>query len=387
MTQTVEKSIYNKNNPFHAKVVENRLLSKPESAKDTRHYVVDISGSGLTYSCGDSLAVFSMNTEEGIKEVLGALEMTGEEVVRVPRDEADISLREALTSRFSLAQPSLKVLKAFFEKSTIDEEKAKLDTLLDRESRSAMKEYLADRELIDLLEEYPSCRFSPQEFILILRKLVPRLYSIASSPTLYPDDVHLMVATLRYVTNERERIGVCSTYMAERMPLNERVVPVFVARSHFGLPDDDSTDLIMVGPGTGIAPFRAFLQERIARRGTGRSWIFFGDQHAATDYSYGEEFEQYVADGHLCRIDLAWSRDQDYKIYVQDKILDNGAEIWAWLSEGAYFYVCGDAEYMAPDVDAALHKIAEEHGDMSAEEAREFIKVAKKEKRYQRDVY
>ena len=387
MTQTVEKSIYNKNNPFHAKVVENRLLSKPGSAKDTRHYVVDISGSGLTYSCGDSLAVFSMNAEEGIKEVLAALEMTGEEVVRVPRDEADISLRDALRSRFSLAQPSLKVLKAFFEKSTIDEEKAKLDTLLDRESRSAMKEYLADRELIDLLEEYPSCRFSPQEFIVILRKLVPRLYSIASSPTLYPDEVHLMVATLRYKTNERERIGVCSTYMAERMPLNKPVVPVFVARSHFGLPDDDSIDLIMVGPGTGVAPFRAFLQERIAGRGTGRSWIFFGDQHAATDYSYGEEFEQYVADGHLSRIDLAWSRDQDYKIYVQDRILDNGAEIWAWLNEGAYFYVCGDAEYMAPDVDAALQKIAEEHGDMSAEEAREFIKVAKKEKRYQRDVY
>ena len=387
MSEVLQTVVFDKNHPFPSTVVENRLLTKPESAKDTRHYVVDITGSGLTYSCGDSLAVFPKNAPESIAEVLRALPASGEEPVRLPKDEADISLREALHSRLSLAQPSMRSLRAFLERATDPAEISRLEALLARESRAQMKEYLANREFRDLLLEYRSVHFTSQDFVMILRRLVPRLYSIASSPSLYPEEVHLTVAIVRYVTNERSRIGVCTTYMAERMPLHEAVVPVFVARSHFGLPEDDSDDLIMVGPGTGIAPFRAFLQERVARGASGRMWIFFGEQHAKTDYLYGEDFERCLVEGSLTRIDHAWSRDQDYKIYVQDRMLESGAELWRWLDGGAYFYVCGDAQYMAPDVDAALHRIAEEHGGLSEGEAIELIKGMKKTKRYQRDVY
>jgi sulfite reductase (NADPH) flavoprotein alpha-component len=387
MSEALQPVGFDKNNPFPATVTENRLLTKPGSAKDTRHYVVDLTGSGLTYTCGDSLAVFPKNAPESVVEVLSALRATGDEPVRLPKTEADISLREALCSRLSLAQPSMRTLRVFLERANDAQEISRLEALLAREARAAMKEYLKNREFIDLLLEYRSVYFTPQEFAMILRRLVPRLYSIASSPMLYPEEVHLTVAMVHYVTNERSRIGVCTTYMAERMPLHEAVVPVFVARSHFGLPEDDSTDLIMVGPGTGIAPFRAFFQERVARGARGRMWIFFGDQHAKTDYLYGEEFEQYLIDGSLTRIDLAWSRDQDYKIYVQDKMKESGAELWRWLDAGAYFYVCGDAQYMAPDVDRALCQIAEEHGGLSEQEAIEYIKGMKKTKRYQRDVY
>lgn len=387
MTAVTEKPVHDKNNPFLARITENRLLSKEGSIKDTRHFVVDIKGSGLTYTCGDSLGVYPSNRPECVQELLDALGATGEEMVRLPKEEQDISLREAFDSRLSLAQPTVKVLKALLEKVTEEGEKLRLEELLDPANKEDAKSYLENREFADLLLEYPSAKFEPQEFIANQRKLMPRLYSIASSPTLYPDEIHLTVAVVRYNTNNRERFGVCSTYLADRCPLDERCVPVFVASSHFGLPEDDSADLIMVGPGTGIAPFRSFIQERIARKGTGKMWVFFGDQHLKTDYLYGEEFEAYLANGQIQHLDLAWSRDQDYKIYVQDKILENAAELWSWLQGGAMFYVCGDAKRMAKDVDAALHQIAREQGGMSEDEAVDWVKALKKEKRYQRDVY
>lgn len=197
----------------------------------------------------------------------------------------------------------------------------------------------------------------------------------------------MTVAVVRYQTNNREREGVCSTYLADRIDLHDPSVPVFVAKSPFGLPKDESADIIMVGPGTGIAPFRAFLQERLARKSTGRNWLFFGDQHAATDYLYGEEFEAMKAAGHLDRIDLAWSRDQDYKIYVQDKMLQAGPTVWEWIRNGAHFYVCGDAQRMAKAVHAALHTIAREHGGLSGDEAIRYFRKMRRERRYQRDIY
>ncbi len=388
MSEISENSpVYDKKNPFLACLRENRLLSKEGSIKDTRHFVVDIAGSGLVYTCGDSLGVYPTNNSECVQELLDALGASGEEMVRLPKDEEDISLREALSHRLSLAQPTKKIMKALLESGVDGETKSALEAKLVPENNESTKEYLENREFADLLLDFPGARLSPQEFIVNLRKLMPRLYSIASSPTVYPSDVHLTIAVVRYHTNGRDRLGVCSTFLAERAPLAESIVPVFVAKSHFGLPEDDSADLIMVGPGTGIAPFRAFLQERIARGGSGRSWVFFGDQHHDTDYLYGEEFEKYLAEGQLDRLDLAWSRDQDYKIYVQDKLLENAAEVWKWLQGGAYFYVCGDAKRMAKDVNAALHKIAQEHGGMSEEEAIAWVKALKKEKRYQRDVY
>jgi sulfite reductase (NADPH) flavoprotein alpha-component len=204
---------------------------------------------------------------------------------------------------------------------------------------------------------------------------------------MFPQEIHLTVAIVRYETNKRERVGVCSTFMSDRVTVGQTPVPVFVSNSHFGPPEDGGRDCIMIGPGTGIAPFRAFIQDRVASEAKGRNWVFFGDQKKATDYLYEEEWEDYKTKGQVDRLDLAWSRDQAEKIYVQDKMRDNAAELWAWLAGGANFYVCGDAKRMAKDVDAALHEIVAAHGKMGSAAAIAYVKQLKKDKRYQRDVY
>ena len=381
------ESQYNKNNPFLARLTENKLLYKEGSNKDTRHFVVDLDGSALTYECGDSLGVFPNNREEDVDALLKALAASGEELVVLPRTETPISLREALFSKLSLASPTRKTLLRLADKVENGAEKARLAELLDDDNKQSTAEYLANREFIDLLGEFPSARFTPQEFVEGLRKLMPRLYSIASSPVLYPKEAHLTVSVVLYETNNKPRFGVCSTFLTERTPLGEPCLPVFVAKSHFRLPEDDSAPMIMVGPGTGIAPFRAFLQERIATGASGKNWLFFGDQHQTANYLYGDEFDAMKEAGHLERLDLAWSRDQDHKIYVQDKMLESGAAIWEWINRGAYFYVCGDAQYMAKDVDAALHTIAQKHGGLSEDDSVLFFKQMKRDKRYQRDIY
>jgi sulfite reductase (NADPH) flavoprotein alpha-component len=381
------ESPYNKNNPFLARLTENRLLNKEGTIKDTRHFVVDVDGSDLTYESGDSLAVFPSNREEDVQAVIKALAASDHELVVLPRTEETIHLCEALCKKLSLASPTRKTLISFAEKAEAENEKARLAELLDDANKESTAIYLANREFIDLLEEFPSARFTPQEFIQRLRKLVPRLYSIASSPAMFPQEIHLTVAIVRYETNNHQRYGVCSTYLSDRVNLGESSVPVFVAKSHFGLPEDDSIPIIMVGPGTGIAPFRAFLQERISISATGKNWLFFGDQHHATDYLYGEEFDAMLEAGQLNRLDLAWSRDQEHKVYVQDKMMESGATIWEWISGGASFYVCGDATRMAKDVDEALHHVVHKHGGISEEDAAAYIKQMKKDKRYMRDVY
>ena len=387
MSEIKSNAVYTVKNPFIAQMTERRMLTKEGSAKDTQHYVIDISGSDLVYTCGDSLGVYPTNHIEELDAVLKALGLSGEEKVRIKNDSEDISLRDALFRRVALALPTKKFLIKLSEKVSALEEKAKLEELLSEDSKEAIKAYLVDREFIDLLEDYPSAKFNAQEFVDCLRRLVPRLYSIASSPSVYPNDVHLTVAVVRYETNGRERVGVASTYLSDRVEEFDRNIPVFIAKSKFGLPEDDNADLIMVGPGTGIAPFRAFLQEHIYRVSSGRTWLFFGDQHETTDNLYGEEFDEYLDKKQLTRIDNAWSRDQDYKIYVQDKMRENAADLWDWIKGGAYFYVCGDAERMAVDVDDALHHIVAKGGGMTDEEAKNFVKQMKKEKRYQRDVY
>lgn len=387
MAQTTENPIYDKNNPFLAKLAENRKLNKAGSAKDTRHLSIDISGSGLSYTCGDSLGVFPTNQPEAVAEILEALKAGGDEKVTLPKEDEPVSFYEALATRVSSASPTPKFLKLLFEKATDSDDVSKLEALLNPENKDTTKVYLENREFIDLLQEFPSAQLEPQDLIDSMRKLMPRLYSIASSPAVSPDKIDLTVGVVRYETNGRHRVGVCSTYLADRCQLNHNNVPVFVASSHFGLPEDKSVDIIMVGPGTGIAPFRSFLQERVATGATGRNWVFFGDQHKATDYLYEEEFEQAHKDGSLHRLDLAWSRDQEQKVYVQDKMLENEKEIWSWIEGGAYFYVCGDAKRMAKDVDTALHQIAQNVGGLSEEDAAAFVKQLKKDKRYLRDVY
>jgi len=385
MSVPSKDSPYSKDRPFPALVTENRLLSRPGSAKETRHLVVDLAGSELAYKSGDSLGVFPTNLPAAVDDVLRLLGASGDESVEVQREPNAISLREALSSRLSLASPTRKALASFGEKVTDAAEKEKIGGLLAPESREALSAYLADREFADLLEEYPSAKFAPQEFVAILRRLMPRLYSIASSPKRYPNEAHLTVAVVRYRTNNKDRIGVCSTFLADRVETGKTPTPVFVARSHFAPPEDASRDCIMVGPGTGIAPFRAFVQERSSP--AGRNWVFFGDQHRATDFLYEEEWTQYLESGQLARLDLAWSRDQAHKIYVQDRMRENAAELWAWLEKGACFYVCGEAKRMARDVDAALHDIIAQQGGMPPEKAVEYVKQLKKDRRYQRDIY
>jgi sulfite reductase (NADPH) flavoprotein alpha-component len=385
----VSVSEYSKDRPFPARLTENCLLNKPGSAKETRHFVVDLRGSGLRYKAGDSLGVFPTNRPEEVAELLQRLGATGDEPVAPAalKLAAPIALRTALTERLALAKPTRKFLETLAAKVTTPAEKERLAGLLAPETKEALPAYLEEREFVDLLAEFPSARFTAAEFAEYLRKLMPRLYSIASSGTVYPDDVHLTVAVVRYATNGRERVGVCSTFLADRAQPGATPVPVFVSDSHFGPPEDRSKDCIMVGPGTGIAPFRAFLQERVATGATGRNWLFFGDQKRSTDFLYEEEWLDYQAKGQLARLDTAFSRDQAAKVYVQDRMREHGKELWAWLQGGAYFFVCGDAKRMAKDVDAALHQIAAEQGGLTPEQAVDYVKQLKKDKRYQRDVY
>jgi sulfite reductase (NADPH) flavoprotein alpha-component len=387
MSAVAEASAYSKDNPFPAKITENRLLSKAGSAKETRHFVVDLAGSGLHYDAGDSLGVFPTNPPGEVAEILKRLGATGDEPVLLPRATAHTTLREALFSKLALAGPTRKIVETLAAKAVSPEEKARLSGLLTPEAKELLATFLDEREFVDLLAEFPSARLTAQEFVDHLRRLMPRLYSIASSPKLFPTEIHLTVAVVRYTTNGRARQGVCSTFLADRVQVGTTPTPVFVSHSHFGPPEDLSKDCIMVGPGTGIAPFRAFVQDRIAAAATGRNWVFFGDQKRATDFLYEDEWLQYRDKGQLARLDLAWSRDQVHKIYVQDRMRENAAELWRWLQGGAYFYVCGDAKRMAKDVDTALHDIAAEQGGMTPEQAVDFVKQLKKDKRYQRDVY
>ena len=334
-------SSFGKPNPFPAVLKTNRVLNAPGSAKETRHLEIVLEGSGLDYEVGDALGVVPSNCPDFVREILDAAGLDGEEAVKAP-DGSEMPLRLALLQKFDL------------------------------------KPFLAD---------LPSKAASAVEFVAPLRKLQPRLYSISSSPKAHPGEVHLTVAVVRYELNGRGRKGVCSTFFADRVG-PETKVPVFVHRSpSFKLPADGSRPIIMVGPGTGVAPFRAFLEERRAVAATGKNWLLFGDQRAAYDFLYREELEAMKNDGLLARLDTAFSRDQEQKIYVQDRMMENAGEIWSWLQEGGYFYVCGDAKRMAKDVDVALHKIAETAGGLSAEQAADYVKQLKSEKRYLRDVY
>jgi sulfite reductase (NADPH) flavoprotein alpha-component len=382
-------SAYSKDRPFPGKISENRLLSKPGSAKETRHFVIDLRGSGLRYKAGDSLGIFPSNRKSEVDEILRRLGASGEELVMPPalKLPAPAPLRAVLTEKLALSKPTRKIVETLASKAINADEKAKLAGLLAPASKDMLTSFLEQREFVDLLAEFPSAKLTPQELVDHLRKLMPRLYSIASSSRVHPSDVHLTVAIVRYETNHRERVGVCSTFLSDRAQVGTTHVPVFVSDSHFGPPEDGAKDCIMVGPGTGIAPFRAFMQDRVADGATGRNWLFFGDQKRGTDFLYEEEWQTFLDRKQLTRLDTAFSRDQLLKIYVQDRMRENATELWAWLKGGAHFYVCGDAKRMAKDVDTALHDIIADKGGMSNQQAAEYVKQMKKDKRYQRDVY
>lgn len=382
-----KEGIYTKDNPYAGLVVERRRLTLEGSSKDTQHVVVDISGAGLDYSCGDSLGVYPENDPVGVQLLLDSYGFSGFESVVLPKTGEGMPLRDALTCKLSLAGPTRKFLVFLRERVSDEREMQRLESLLSEENAETLKEYLYNREFMDLGREYPSARIEAQELVDFLKKLVPRMYSIASSPMVYPNEVHLTVAVVRYQTNELERIGVATTYLADRLPVGAKTVPVFLAKSHFGMPEDSQRDMIMVGPGTGVAPYRGFMQEHVAKGRVGRTWLFFGEQHKATDYLYQDDWERWLAAGKLNCLDLAFSRDQKEKVYVQDKMREKADDLWRWIDGGANFYVCGDAKRMAKDVETELLNIFESKGNMSGDEARNYLKEMKREKRYQKDVY
>jgi sulfite reductase (NADPH) flavoprotein alpha-component len=359
---------YGRSNPFPAPLLANRRLNGPGSAKDTRHFEFSLEGSGLEYQVGDALAVRPCNCPDLVTEVLQALGLSDKE-----------ELRGTLLRDYEINRVSTALVKAIAEKTG--------DTALKNLAGADLTTFLRGRDVLDLLRRYPGAKFSSAEFVPLLKKLQPRLYSISSSPKAHPGQVHLCVATVRYEVQGRARKGVCSTFLAERVPLNT-TVPVFVHHNkNFRPPPDPAAPMIAVGPGTGIAPFRAFLEERRAIGATGKNWLFFGDQHAAMDFLYAEEIEAMLRDATLARLDTAFSRDQAEKIYVQQRMLESAGELFAWLENGAHFYVCGDASRMANDVDRALHQVIEIAGNRTPDQAAEYVRKLTASKRYQRDVY
>ncbi|WP_242524144.1 diflavin oxidoreductase [Methylacidiphilum caldifontis] len=331
---------HTKQNPFPSRVLENRRLTLMGSEKETRHIELSLEGSELCYLPGDAVGIYPTNWPVLVQEIIETLGYTGEEIVPTPNGE-NVPLREALYRYY---------------------------------------------EINSILDDFPKKGIGAVELVKNLRSLSPRYYSIASSPKVYEMEIHLTVVVVRYIQHGRWRRGVCSNFLAEATP--KVPIPIFIRPNpNFRLPSDPSTPIIMIGPGTGVAPFRAFLQERAATGAKGKNWLFFGEQHRSTDFFYQEELENYLKEGILTHLDTAFSRDQSYKIYVQHRMLEKAQDIWSWLQEGAYIYVCGDAHRMAKDVDIALHQICETAGGLSKEKAQEYIQNLRSSKRYLRDVY
>lgn len=381
-TTTIEPSIsYSRKNPFPSRLENRILLNGKGSAKETIHLEFSLEGSGLTYEVGDALAVISSNAPDMVESILKMTRLDGNSTVTLK--EGECTLHEALTDKLEITTITLPVLKRYNEFA----QNADLDTLIHPDNKQPFNDYIYGRELIDVLADFPAKEITANGLAGALRKLPPRLYSIASSLKAHPDEVHLTVGVVRYHTNGRQRKGVCSSYLADRIQEGE-TARVFVSpNKHFKIPDDSDAPLIMVGPGTGIAPFRAFIEERQAIGANGKNWLFFGDQHYLTDFLYQTEWQSYLSDGILTKLDVAFSRDQANKIYVQDRMRENAKELYNWLQEGATFCVCGDASRMAHDVDKALHDIVAQAGKINEDAAAKYVKKLKTDKRYLRDVY
>lgn len=381
-------SPYNRKNPFLAEIIQHERLTGIGSEKDTRHFVMNLAGSNLRYTPGDSLAVFARNSPQLVEEVITVLGLDGKTPVKDSKGR-DVAFRQVLAENFILNRATKKIMSGLSERVPQGEQRNRLMEIVD--NGEVLNEYVHTRDYVDILKEFDEARFeSPEAFLSQLSPIPPRLYSIASSLAMHQDEVHLCVAIVRYETHGRKKTGLCSGFLADHAELNMKNIPIYVQESrHFRLPMDGARDIIMVGPGTGIAPFRAFLEQREADGAKGRNWLFFGEQRRGSDFFYENEFVAWQKKGVLTRFDTAFSRDQAQKIYVQHRLKENARELWSWLQSGAYFYVCGDAHRMAKDVHQALIDIAQEQGRLSAEAALEYVNLTlmKTEKRYLRDVY
>lgn len=379
---TIRKGVHDRNNPFPAPLLEARPLNATGSEKDVRFVSLSLRGSGLKYEVGDALGLIPENDPILVEMLLKAIGARGDEMVTTPGGE-EMHAFDALARHCVITKVPDDLATLLAGRAADPSEAATLKTLLEDDVEGIP----ATWDVLDLLEQFPSARAPVAEIVAALPALQPRLYSISSSQTVYPDEVHLTVGVVRYIQGGRLRKGVASNFLTETMRTRQKV-GVFVHTSPgFRLPANGDVPVIMVGPGTGVAPFRAFLQQRSITGATGKNWLFFGDQRQAFDFLYKDDLESYQNAGVLTRLDVAFSRDQEAKVYVQHKMHEAAAELWAWLEAGAHVYVCGDARRMALDVDHALHAIVAEQGKMSADAAKEYVKRMSKDKRYQRDVY
>ena len=373
---------FSRDNPLMAPLVEKRRLTHPASTKLTLHIALSTAGANLVYEAGDAFGVIPQNDQNLVAEILQCLRFNGNEIVNCGKS-GPTTLHDALTNRLQITRLSRKLIQEYAGRGKC----AKLLELLAPEQQARLDQYAYDRGLIDLLSEYPGVIEEPADLIAMLPRLTPRLYSISSSPAVHVSEIHATVAVVRYRSHNRDRGGVCSTLFADRTAISEKL-PIYIQpNKRFRLPTNPNAPMIMIGLGTGIAPFRGFLHERRARGHKGPNWLFFGERSAATDFLYREEIEAMHADGHLTRLDTAFSRDQQARTYVQDRMAEHSKAFWEWLQDGASVYVCGDATRMAKDVHMTLCSIVERESSMSSEKAHEYVTLLKEGHRYHRDVY
>lgn len=384
-SKKADKSAYNRKNPLFAELSTKRVLTGDASSKEIVHYEFDLGDSGETYEAGDALNLIPSNSPVYVDEFLA---VTGFDGTQTVADHNDKALRDLLMYDLEIRMPTKAQFTAIVERSNADDVK----TLIANNDTQALDDLLWGKDWVDLLSLYPpQTPFTLDEMMDLLKPIAPRAYSISSSINKHANSVHLTIGSVRYKQHDREHGGVCSTYLADFVDEGEKVKCYFSANKAFSVPADNTKPIIMVGPGTGIAPFRGFLEEREARKlageDVGENWLFFGDRNRDSDFIYKEELEAMQASGVLTKLDLAFSRDQEEKIYVQTRMLENGKELFEWLERGGFFYICGDAYRMAKDVDKALHQLIAEHGKLDEQGAIDYVNTLKKEKRYVRDVY
>lgn len=374
----IHTSPYTKEAPLSATLSVNQKITGRDSEKDVRHIEIDLGDSGLRYQPGDALGVWYQNDPQLVKELVELLWLKGDEPVTV--DGKTLPLAEALEWHFELTVNTATIVENY---ATLTRSESLLPLVGDK---AQLQQYAAATPIVDMIRFSPA-QLDAEALIGLLRPLTPRLYSIASSQAEVESEVHVTVGVVRYEIEGRARAGGASSFLADRVEEDGEVRVFIEHNDNFRLPANPETPVIMIGPGTGIAPFRAFMQQRAADGAQGKNWLFFGNPHFTEDFLYQVEWQSYVKEGLLTRIDLAWSRDQQQKVYVQDKLREQGAELWRWINDGAHIYVCGDANRMAKDVEHTLLEVIAEYGAMDAEAADEFLSELRVERRYQRDVY
>lgn len=374
---------YSRTSPFVTSLISRHRLNKEHSTKETWHVVLNLAGSGITYRPGDSMGICPENDHATCHAILHLLEFLPDEEVVDPRSGQTFTVLEYLQKRANLSVPTRKLLLELVQRGATN-----LDALLQPDQEDAFRDYIQSHNVLEVLQEHPEMTISAQDLVQNLGPMLPRLYSIASSQAAHPDEVHFTVSRVRYELHGKKRLGIASHFLCDMVKEGEMQVPIYLqSTKDFLLPEDNQLPVIMIGPGTGVAPFRAFMQERFMRDNpTDKNWLFFGERHKSCDFFY-EDYWQSLVEGKKLRVSEAFSRDQEHKIYVQHRLWEERKDIWDWIQNGAHIYVCGDASRMAKDVEAALQNIIKEALQISDESARHFLQDMRKQKRYLRDVY